>query len=75
MVDNEYNTNIYRSLIVSIVIVMRNLHMLKFVPHHPKTEKICKLAVKKLHFLIRYVPYQYNTQQMFLKAIVKVVEH
>ena len=30
--------------------------MLKFVPDHHKTKKICKNAVKKLLFVRRYVP-------------------
>ena len=32
--------------------------MLKFVPDYLKTETICKHAVKKLPFVIRYVPDQ-----------------
>ena len=38
--------------------------MLKFVPDHFKTKKMCKHAVKKLPFVIRYVPDQYNTRQI-----------
>ena len=30
---------------------MKNIEMLKFVPDHLKTEKICKYAVKKLPYL------------------------
>ena len=56
MVDSEYSTNIHKSLNVSIGTVMRNPEMLKFVPGHLKTKKICKHAVKKLLFLIRYAP-------------------
>ena len=36
--------------------------MLKFVPDHLKTKRMCKQAVKKLPFLIRYVLDQYKTQ-------------
>ena len=43
---------------------MRNLEMLKFVPDHLKTKKICKHAVKKLPDLLRYVRDQYKTHQM-----------
>ena len=32
--------------------------MLKFAPDHLKTKKMCKQGVKKLPFLIRYVPDQ-----------------
>ena len=38
--------------------------MLKFVPDCYKTKKMWKHAVKKLPFLIRYVPDQYKYQQM-----------
>ena len=34
-------------------------------------KKMCKYAVKKLPFLIRYVPDQYKTQQMCDKAILE----
>ena len=40
---------------------MKNRKMLKFVPDHLKTKKMCKQAVKKLPFLIRYIPDQYKT--------------
>ena len=45
--------------------------MIKFVPDHLKTKKMCKHAVKELPFLIRYVPDQYKTQQMCDKTVVK----
>ena len=50
---------------------MRNPEMLKFVPHHLQTKKMCKHAVKKLPFLIWYAPDQYKTQKKFDKAILK----
>ena len=34
---------------------------LQFVPEHLKIEKMCKHAVKKLPFLLRYAPDQYRT--------------
>ena len=37
---------IYKSLNISIGTVMRNPEMLKFVPDHLKTKKMCKHAVK-----------------------------
>ena len=56
MVDSM---DIYKSLNISIGIVMKNLEMLKFVHDHLKTEKkMCKHAVKKLPYLLRYVPDQ-----------------
>ena len=53
MVDS---VDIYKSLNISIGTVMRNPEMVKFVPDHLKTKKICKHAVKKLPFVIKYVP-------------------
>ena len=45
--------------------------MLKFVPDHLEIKKMCKHAVKKLLFLVRYVRDQYKTQQMCDKAILE----
>ena len=56
MVDNEYSMDINISVKISIRKVIKNIEMLKLVPDHLKTKKICKHAVKKLSFLIRYVP-------------------
>ena len=36
----------YKSIKISIGTVMRNPKMLKFVPNHLKTKKMCKFAVK-----------------------------
>ena len=47
--------DIYKSLNISIGIVMKNLEMLKFIPDHPKTKKLCKNAVEKLPYLLRFV--------------------
>ena len=49
--------DIYKSLNISIGIVMKNPEMLKLVPHHLKT----KHALKKLPYLLQYVPDQYKT--------------
>ena len=57
------------SLNTSIGKEMKNREMLKFVPDHLETKKICKHAVKKLPYLLRYVPDKYKTQQTFDKAI------
>ena len=56
MVDSKYNMVIYKFVKINIGIVKRNPDMLKFVPDHLKIEKICKHTVKKLPFVIRYVP-------------------
>ena len=63
--------DIYISVKVSIGTVMGNPEMLKFVLDHLKTRKMCKHSVKKLTFPIRYVPHQYNNQQMCDKAILE----
>ena len=38
--------------------------MLRFIRDLLKTKKICKDAVKKLPFVIRYVPHRYKNQEM-----------
>ena len=62
MVDSECSRDIYKSLNIDIETVMKNPEMLKFVPDHLETKKLCKHAAKKIPFLIRYVPDQYKTQ-------------
>ena len=37
--------DIYKSLNISTITVMKNLGVLKFVPDHLKTKKMCKHAV------------------------------
>ena len=59
---------VYKSLNISIVTVMKNSEMVKFVPDHLKTKKLCKYAVKKLPYVLKYVPDQYSNQQMCDKA-------
>ena len=56
MIDSDYSTDIYKSVKISIGTVM-----VKVVPDHLKTKKMYKHAVKKLLFVIRYVPDQYKT--------------
>ena len=55
MVDSEYSTDSYKSSKTSIGAVIENPEMLKFFPDHLKIKQICKHAVKKLSFIIRYV--------------------
>ena len=45
--------------------------MLKFVLDHLSNKKMCKNAIKKLCFVIRYVPDQNETEQMGDKAILE----
>ena len=56
MVDSEYSTHNYRSLQISIAAITKNSEMLRLVPDHLKTEIMWKNTIKKLPFLIRYVP-------------------
>ena len=43
--------------------------MLEFVTDHLKTKRLCKNAVTRLQFPIKYVPDRYKTQQMCYKII------
>ena len=36
---------------------------------------MCKYAVQKLSFAVRYVPYRYKTQQMCDKAMLIILQH
>ena len=40
---------------------MKNPEMLKLVPYHLKIKQMCNYAVKKLPYLLKYVPDQYKT--------------
>ena len=61
MVDSM---DIFKSLNISIGIVMRNPEIWKFVPDYFKFKKMFKHAVKVWSYLLRYVPDQYKTQQV-----------
>ena len=50
---------------------MKNPEMLREVPDHLKTKKMCKHAVKKLPFVLRYVLHRHKTQQMSDKTILE----
>ena len=47
--------DIYESLNINIRAIIKNPEMLKFLPDHLKNKKMCKHAVKKLPYLLRYV--------------------
>ena len=47
--------DIYMSLNISIVTVMKNPKFLKFFPGHLKTKCMCKHVIKKLPDLLSYV--------------------
>ena len=48
--------DVYKSLNISTVTVMKNPKMLKFVPDHHETKKMCIHPVKKSPYLLRDVP-------------------
>ena len=51
---------------------MKNFEMLKYFPNHLKTKKkMSKYAVKKLRYLLRYVPDQYKNQLVCNNVILE----
>ena len=52
MVDSECDIDIYKSVKISIGVVIRNSEILKFVFDHLKTKKMLKHLVKILPFVI-----------------------
>ena len=71
MVDSEYGLDNYKIFKkINIGAIIKNSKMIRFVPDHLKT-KMCNHAVKKLMFLIKYVPCEYKTQQMGNKAVAE----
>ena len=67
--------DVYKFLCISIGTVMKNTEIVKFVLDHlvkkNHLKKMCKHTVKKLPYLLRYVPDQYKTRQMSDKAILE----
>ena len=49
--------------------IMKNPEILKFDPDHLYTKKMCKHAVKKLPFVMKYVPDRYRCQQIGDKSV------
>ena len=66
--------DIHKSLNISIGTALKNPEMLKFVPDHLATKKMCKRTVKKLLYLLRYVVDQYETQKMCDEAILENIK-
>ena len=48
--------DIYESLNINIGTVIKNSEMLKFLPDHLKTKKMCNHTIKKVPYLLGYVP-------------------
>ena len=59
--------DICTSLNISIGTVMKNPEMLKFVTDHFKTKKMCKDAVKKSRYLLRYVSINIRLNKCVIK--------
>ena len=66
-----YSIDIYQSLKIDTGTVMKNLEIIKFIHDHLKTKKMRKNAVKKLHYLLRYVPNRYMIQQVYNEAVLE----
>ena len=45
--------------------------MLKFVPDSLRTKWKCNYVVRKLPFVIRYIPNQYSTENIVIKLLEK----
>ena len=60
-----------RSLNISIEMLIINPEISKIVLDHLKTKKMCKHAVKKLFYVIRYVSDQHKTEQTCDKVIIE----
>ena len=56
MIDSKNNSDNYRTLKISIGVIIKDPKMLRFAPDHLKTKTMCKNTVKKLPFIIKYVP-------------------
>ena len=69
--------DIYKFLNINIGTVMKTREMLKFVPDHLKTKKVCKHAVIKLPYkailenggTLKSVPDCYKNQEICNKAV------
>ena len=55
MVVSENSNDNCKTLKISIGTIIKNPEMLKFVPDHLKTKKMCKNAIKKLPFVTWHV--------------------
>ena len=62
---------VYKSLNISIATVMKTPEMLKLVSDYLKTKKMCKHAVKKLPYLLRYFRNRFKPLQMCGKAVLE----
>ena len=63
----DSSTDNRKPLKTNIGAKIKNPEMLKFIPDHLKTKKMCKDTVKKLPLVIRFVPDRYKTQVCMTK--------
>ena len=63
---------IHKPINTNIGTLIKNPEMLKFIPNHLKTKQLCNYAIKKLPFVIRYVPDLYNT---LMKLFIIMLMH
>ena len=64
MVVSKYSLDNYKTLKIRIGAIMKDPEMLGLVPGHLTTKTMYKNAVKKLPFIIKYVPDLYKTKEM-----------
>ena len=70
MINGKCSPDDYKSLKISIGEKIKKSRNAKIHSWSPRT-KICKDAVKKLPFAIRYVPDRYNNQEMSDRVILE----
>ena len=70
MVDSDYSPDNYKSLKMSIEVIIKNPEMLRLVLDHHKTQKMFKMQLK-IAFVIRCVPDRYQTEEMCDEAILE----
>ena len=56
VVDSENSPDNYKDFKISIEAILKNPEMLKLIPDHLKTKKMCKNTVKKSALEIMHVP-------------------
>ena len=60
-----------RNLKISIGEIIKDPEILRLVPDHLKTKMMCRHAVKKLLFLVKFFPDRYKTQGTRDKVILE----
>ena len=68
MVESENSSNNYQTLKTIIGAIINNPEILLLIL---KTKKICKNFVKKLPFVVMYVPGRYKSQESCNKVMIE----